>query len=82
MLEYTCKLYGYHICLFCGNKMKSKWDHEYEYFTCECEDFKTQKRIEGEIQELERSMPQRNYYKISQEKIIDIPHVINIKKQK
>lgn len=29
-----------HICLFCGNEMKKKWDHYDEFYVCDCEDFR------------------------------------------
>jgi hypothetical protein len=70
MSDYTCRFKNSHICLFCGNEMDSDWDHEDEYFLCDCEDFKKQMKSEQEIRKLKQSMPKTKFRKITEEKII------------
>lgn len=57
------------ICLYCGEKMKSKWEDYEKYFECDCEDAKKEREIRLKIQKLERELPRPNY-SIEQTRVI------------
>ena len=49
------------ICLFCGQLQKEYYDEGYKYYECDCKDTIETRRIENEIDELEKKLPQRKY---------------------
>jgi len=49
------------ICLFCGKEIPRRYAEYQEYYECECDDAKEDRRIWAEIIELERSRPKHRY---------------------
>jgi len=58
------KILGYgesHICLYCGNEIKGRYDDREEYFECTCEDTIKKQSIENLIHNLKNQIPKYNF---------------------
>jgi len=49
------------ICLFCGQPEKQKWEEYESYYECDCKDAKETRKINEQIEELNRRKPQPKY---------------------
>jgi hypothetical protein len=50
-----------HICLYCGEEEKKKWDDYDEYWECDCDDAKKERDIQHQIEMLKQEIPKYNY---------------------
>ena len=49
------------ICLFCGNKMKQKWEDRESYYECDCADAIKNRQIDNKIQFLNEQRPKKKF---------------------
>jgi len=50
-----------HICLYCGEEMKSHWDEYDKYYECDCQDAKLERELNDKIENLKRQLPKEKY---------------------
>ena len=57
IIEFGCN----NICLFCGEKQKTKYEEYQVYFECDCADAVKDRTIQEQIRKLESLRPEHKY---------------------
>jgi len=57
----TIEFFEHHICLYCGEEIKVKYDEYTPYYECDCPDAKKKRHIEDQIRKLEDEIPKEKF---------------------
>jgi len=60
---------SHHICLYCGQEIKGRYEDCDKYYECECADARKERHISQQIQKLKDSYP-RDKFVIREERIL------------